>query len=78
MQKRISFRRLLCAFVALISIMHSGLVSYAQDQTSLHLKAGYFAFDGYHNLSDEGVRSGYGYDLLQMISRYSNVRFSYP
>ena len=41
------------------------------------LRVGYWAFDGYHNLDQNGVRSGYGYELLQLMSRYSNINFTY-
>ncbi len=41
------------------------------------LKVGFFAFDGYHMMDDEGNKSGYGYDFIRMISRYMNVDFEY-
>lgn len=41
------------------------------------LRVGFFAFDGYHMLDDEGNKSGYGYDFIRKISRYLNVDFEY-
>lgn len=41
------------------------------------IKVGFFSFDGYHMVSDSGKRSGYGYDFLQEIGRYTNWRYQY-
>ena len=41
------------------------------------VRAGFFAFDGYHEIDDEGIKSGYGYDFLRLAERYANVNFEY-
>lgn len=41
------------------------------------VRVGFFAFDGYHMIDDNGNRCGYGYDFLRMASRYINVNFEY-
>lgn len=41
------------------------------------IKVGFFAFDGYHMIDEKGVRSGYGYEFLQLISRYLDVDYEY-
>lgn len=41
------------------------------------VRVGFFHFDGYHDISDEGVRSGYGYEFLRLLSRYTNLNFEY-
>ena len=41
------------------------------------VKAGFFAFEGYHMTAEDGTRSGYGYDFLRMASRFMDVRFEY-
>ena len=41
------------------------------------IKAGFFAFEGYHMTAEDGTRSGYGYDFLRMASRFMDVRFEY-
>lgn len=41
------------------------------------VRVGFFAMDGYHMVDGQGVRSGYGYDFLQMVSRYLDVDFEY-
>lgn len=33
--------------------------------------------DGYHMMDEEGNRSGYGYDILQLLGRYGNVVYEY-
>ena len=38
---------------------------------------GIFAVDGYHMMDEEGNRSGYGYDILQLLGRYGNVVYEY-
>lgn len=41
------------------------------------VRAGFFAMDGYHMMDENGNRSGYGYDFLQLVSRYLDVDFEY-
>ena len=41
------------------------------------IRVGFFAMDGYHMMDEQGNRSGYGYDFLQMVSRYLDVDFEY-
>ncbi|MDO5134541.1 MAG: transporter substrate-binding domain-containing protein [Eubacteriales bacterium] len=41
------------------------------------LRVGFFEFDGYHHQDEEGNRSGYGYDFLQMIAPYGNFEYEY-
>lgn len=41
------------------------------------VKVGFFAMDGYHMEGANRARSGYGYEFLQLLARYSNLRFEY-
>lgn len=41
------------------------------------LKAGFFEFDGYHEMNENGVKSGYGYDVLQHLASYGNWTYDY-
>lgn len=41
------------------------------------VKVGFYNIPGFHNLSATGERSGYGYDFLQLLRRYSKLEFSY-
>ncbi len=41
------------------------------------VKAGVFCFDGYHMKDDDGNYTGYGIELLNLISQYSHLNFEY-
>lgn len=41
------------------------------------IKAGFFAWDGYHVMDDKGVCSGYGYDFLKMTEGYTNWKIEF-
>ena len=41
------------------------------------IRAGFFAFDGYHVQDADGKRSGYGYDFLQLLARYGSWTYEY-
>jgi len=41
------------------------------------VKVGFFEFPGYHMIADNGTKSGYGYDLLQKIGRYTDWKYKY-
>lgn len=41
------------------------------------IRVGYFAFEGYHMQDENGYRSGYGYDFLQMVNHYNNFEYEY-
>ena len=49
----------------------------AEPQT---IRVGYFAFPGYHEVleSENGPQgSGYGFDFLQLLRRYTNLNYQY-
>ena len=45
--------------------------------TTRKIKAGYFAFSGYHMMDKCGDRSGYGYEYLQYMASYNNWNYEY-
>jgi len=49
----------------------------AQDTDLQNVRVGFYSMPGYQNISPEGVRSGYGYDFLQFLRRYSHLSFTY-
>lgn len=49
----------------------------AAASTGQLIRVGYFAFDGYHNMDDQGNRSGYGYEYLQQMARYTGWTYDY-
>lgn len=41
------------------------------------VRVGYYMFDGYQMMDADGVRSGYGYDFLQEMARYTGWNYEY-
>lgn len=48
----------------------------AQEDTHV-VRVGYFKFDGYHMQTENGDKSGYGYEILQHLSGYAGIHFEY-
>lgn len=71
------FVRVLLFSLSFVLLISSFSVTVAENHTITDLRAGFWNFDGYHNMDENGKRSGYGYDLLQLISLYANVHFTY-
>ncbi|MEG2000865.1 MAG: transporter substrate-binding domain-containing protein [Evtepia sp.] len=61
-----------CAFIT-----YTVSVKAEESTPRTKLKVGFFQFDGYHILDADGDRSGYGYDLLQMLRSYANWEYQY-
>ncbi|MDD3220801.1 MAG: transporter substrate-binding domain-containing protein [Lachnospiraceae bacterium] len=45
--------------------------------TKKTVRVGFFPFDGYHMESENGTKSGYGYDILQQMYIYENWTYEY-
>lgn len=69
--------RWLAPLLVLICLLLSPLHALAADYAMTNLRVGFFAFEGYHNIAADGSRSGYGYDLLQLMARYENMEYTY-
>ncbi|MDD3587757.1 MAG: transporter substrate-binding domain-containing protein, partial [Thermoguttaceae bacterium] len=41
------------------------------------IKVGFFEQNGYHMMDNQGQRSGYGYDVLQLIAPYASWTYEY-
>jgi ABC-type amino acid transport substrate-binding protein len=41
------------------------------------VRVGFFAMDGYHEMDENGKRSGYGYDFFHLAQKYTNLNFEY-
>ncbi len=41
------------------------------------VRVGYFSFSGYHNQDETGRRSGYGYEFLQLLARFTDWTYDY-
>ncbi|MDE7423757.1 MAG: transporter substrate-binding domain-containing protein, partial [Lachnospiraceae bacterium] len=70
---------LLCLFLILCDIIpaNASNVSMLGEEVNQRVKAGIFCFDGYHTKDEEGKLTGYGIEVLQMISQYSHLNFDY-
>lgn len=69
----------LCAFLLCgLGYSRSMVSAEGHDSGSVRtVNVGFFAFDGYHMISESGKRSGYGYDFLQKIASYTNWKYNY-
>ena len=63
--------------IALCLFLGSGTAVYGAEAEAEPVKVGFFAMDGYHMIDENGVRSGYGYDFLQMVTRYVSFDYEY-
>ena len=63
---------LVCAICLMIPVG-----AYATESESKTLRAGFYYCEGYHEIGQDGTYTGYGYDLLQLIARYENVKYEY-
>lgn len=77
--KKCLFRTYLTRFlaVALLAFLCSSALAAGAESARQTIRVGFFAFDGYHMMDEKGVRSGYGYDILQLLKRYLNVDYEY-
>ena len=70
---------LLCLFLILYNFIpaNASNVSVTDEAANERVRAGIFYFDGYHTKDEEGNLTGYGIEVLQMISQYSHLNFDY-
>ena len=54
-----------------------GIQAAAKEGTREVVRVGFFAFEGYHMMDEDGNRSGYGYDFLRIAARYLDVDYEY-
>ncbi len=67
------------ALFACFLLISSNILPVAAEEASNNrtVKAGIFYFDGYHMKDSDGSYTGYGIELLNLISRYSHLNFVY-
>ena len=73
-------RGIVCFLVVILSIFISCETGYASDVSQTDRKAikvGYNPIEGYFMQSEDGVKSGYGYDILQKMLIYENWTYEY-
>ncbi|MDE7243486.1 MAG: transporter substrate-binding domain-containing protein, partial [Oscillospiraceae bacterium] len=71
-------KKILALFVWFIIFSSSiSAASEAEPTNNRTVKAGVFFFDGYHMQDSDGVYTGYGIELLNLISQYSHLNFEF-
>lgn len=71
-------RRLLAAAGLLLLLLSLCPVNAAaMQQTTPDYKVAFYAFDCYHMQDENGKRSGYGYEMMQGLSKYLQCTFTY-
>ena len=68
-------KKLCCAICMLACAL--SLLSPALAGSNRPVRVGFFAFEGYHMTEEDGSRSGYGYDYLQYMARYTDWTYEY-
>jgi len=80
MKRKQRWRPYLKAIFALLVcfvLISSNILPAAAEETNRTVKAGVFFFDGYHMKDSDGSYTGYGIELLNLISQYSHLNFEY-
>lgn len=69
----------LCLFMFFSSLLSIPFTVCAAEEEKERevVKVGFWAYEGYHMIDENGMRSGYGYDFLRLASRYMDVDFEY-
>lgn len=72
-------RRIMLYMLTILLIVSGTMSVQAADSadTQRTIRVGFFQYDGYHEQDENGVRSGYGYELLQQMARYTNWTYEY-
>ena len=69
---------LLLAAVLFLFCLSPAFVQAADNgREKMKVRVGFFAIDGYHHQNEDGSKTGYGYDFLQMIAPYANFEYEY-
>ncbi|MDE7417486.1 MAG: response regulator [Lachnospiraceae bacterium] len=71
-------KKILALFICFVLLSSSIPATAAEEPANNRtVKAGVFFFDGYHMQDSDGVYSGYGIELLNLISQYSHLNFEF-
>jgi signal transduction histidine kinase/ABC-type amino acid transport substrate-binding protein len=74
---KLFFSLVLSLIIGLTSILSTTVFAEESETTPETVKAGFFALDGYHEIDENGIKSGYGYDFLQLTQKYVNLNYEY-
>lgn len=77
-KRKSRFMMLLCIAGALFAFFAAMIpVKVWAKEEEKTIRVGFYYMDGYHVQDENGHRSGYGYEFLQMIGRYLPYRYEY-
>ena len=67
------------AFVLLYLICIEAVSVYGAEEIPQErfIRVGFFEFPGYHEQTEDNIRSGFGYDVLRELQPYTNWRYEY-
>ena len=76
---RLYARQILALIVCFVLVLSNSIPSAAAEETTDNrtVRAGVFYMDGYHMQDENGDYTGYGIELLNLISQYSHLNFEY-
>ena len=80
---KIHYKKCMAVLLCLSLVLGNFIIANASDTNMPEksdyksVKAGIFYFDGYHTKDEADELSGYGIELLQMISKYSHLNMEY-
>lgn len=78
--KRVRKIKIVCLFLSFVIVLTTlnpmTIHAMTQHETPDY-KVAFYAFDCYHMQDENGKRSGYGYEMMQGISKYLQCTFSY-
>lgn len=67
-----------CSFLQLLFLFLFSIIAHAQNvEPHALIRVGFFEFAGYHEIASNGTRTGYGYDFLQKLARYTDWNYEY-
>ncbi|MDE6732719.1 MAG: response regulator [Oscillospiraceae bacterium] len=75
--KRLAAALLAAALLIMPSFSAFAAASDEVKSNNRTVRAGIFAFDGYHMKDENGTLTGYGIDFLNLVSEYSRLNFQY-
>lgn len=69
--------KILSCVAVCCAVTLSMLPSVSAVQSGNTVRVGFFALNGYHNVHSDGTMSGYGYDYMQRLKKYTGYSFEY-
>ena len=72
-----NFAAFCLAFAAILSMCAPAFAAGSETGGGRTVRVGFFSFDGYYTVDSAGERSGYGYELLQLMATHADISYQY-